>query len=191
MTLSPFWAYLDPIQSEIIGLAFTLIAATIFWMFRPRVKLIYGRANNSINHVVLPDPADETKSNSIEIYSEKFFLQNMGRKPASDVEFVLSHYPTDIGVWQPRNELIKEVAKGNCMITIPKIAPQELVIIDCVYINLRAAWISSVKCSEAVGKEVPFQTVRRFPNWVNLTFLGLALLGCAFLIQLVLKMLGT
>lgn len=178
------------LKGEFLGLLFSLLSAGVLALFRPRVRLIFGRANNSLNHVSVPDPSDAEQSNTFEIYAEKFFLQNTGKKPATDVEFVLSSWPTDINVWQPRSSEFLQVGKGLCMIAIPRIAPGELVILDCVYVNQTAARIESVKCGEALGKEVPFQTVRRFSRSVELAFLGSLLLGLAFLIQVVLTLMG-
>ncbi|MEL6799653.1 MAG: hypothetical protein AAFO80_07220 [Pseudomonadota bacterium] len=181
--LKALWDFLEPLHHEIFGLAFTLVAALLLWSFRSRVRLIYGRANNSLNHVSLPNPEDENSHNHIEVYVEKFFVQNSGRRTATNVEFILSAFPTDVSVWEPREVSYKPVEKGNCLIAIPQIAPGELVIIDCVYLNMRAARITSVKCAEALGKEVNFGTFRRFPGWFNFTAVALMLLGVAFVAQ--------
>lgn len=184
------WGSLEPVHDQVLGLAFTLLGTTILYLFRARVKLIYGRANNSLNHVSLPNPEGQATVNSLEVCTEKFYLQNLGRQPATDVEFILSDFPTDINVWEPRDVEYKRVAKSNCMVRIPKIAPGELVIIDCVYLNMRAAYVTSVKCSESLGKEVPFQTIRRYPNAFNMTIVALVLLGIAFVFQFVIAVLG-
>ena len=181
-----WWAALGAFHSEIIGLAFALLSTAILYWFRPRVKLIYGRANNSRNLIRVPSSDEETENGDTvtEIYVEKFFLQNTGRKTATNVEFVLSDFPSDISVWQPRNVTYTRVQRENCLAGIPQIAPRELVVIDCVYINQKAAWITSVKSAEALGKEVPFCTVRQFPQWVILLILITLLMGIAFAFQL-------
>ena len=181
--LDSVWNSIAPFQTQLISLAVTLFALFIAWLFRARVKLIYGRANNSLNQVRVPDPQDSQKSTFTEIYVEKFFLQNVGRKPATEVEFVLSNFPTDINIFQPRQADFVSVGKGDCMVKIPKIAPSELVIIDCVYINMQAAFITSVKCSEALGKEVPFQTIRKYPRLVEIIILIGLVFGIAFVAQ--------
>ena len=181
--LDSVWNSIGPFQTQLIGLAVTLVGLYIAWLFRARVKLIYGRANNSLNQVRVPDPQDSQRDTFTEIYVEKFFLQNIGRKPATEVAFVLSNFPTDINIYQPRQVEFVSVGKGDCMIKIPKIAPSELVIIDCVYINMQAAFITSVKCSEALGKEVPFQTIRQFPKFVYIILLILMAFGISFVVQ--------
>ncbi|MEE9387538.1 MAG: hypothetical protein V3U96_02925 [Paracoccaceae bacterium] len=182
---------LGNLQNELIGFGFTIVGALLFYLFRPRVKLIYGRANHSRNVVSVPSPDPEEKSNPTEIYVEKFFLQNSGRKTATNVEFVLSAYPADISVFQPRDVQYKNVEKGNCLIAIPQIAPGELVAIDCVYLNQIASIVSSVKCAECLGKSVPFWTTRRYPNWVFLLLWALIFFGVASLIQITIKLLGS
>jgi hypothetical protein len=185
------WEVLAPVQDQIYGLVFTLLAVFVLWLFRSKVKLVYGRANNSINHVTLPNPDDEANPNTLEIYTEKFFLQNVGRSPATDVEFVLGDWPSDVNVWQPRDVEFKNISKGNCLIRIPRVAPHELVIIDCVYLNKRAAQVTSVKCAEAMGREVAFATNKAMPPWFNWTASVLFILGIAFVVQLLIVFLGS
>ena len=180
---------LVPVQAEAASLAITLVATLVLYLFRTRVKLIYGRANNSIN-VIKVGALDEAESDRhTEIYVEKYFLQNTGRKTATNVEFILSSFPTDISVFQPRDVEYKAVEKGHCLVKIPQIAPWELVVIDCAYINQRAAWVSSVKCAEALGREVRFWTVRQFNKWVNLLILIVLLLGLAMALQIAVDLL--
>lgn len=186
--VADLWYYMGPLQGEVTGLAFSLLLVFILYLLRARVKLIYGRANNSRNVISVPDKVEQGKSIHTEIYVEKFFLQNVGRQVATNVEFILSEYPADIEVWQPRDVVYKTVAKGNCLVSIPQISSGELVIIDCAYINQKAAFITSVKCAEAVGKEVPFHTVRLFPQWVNYGIIGMLLFGVAFLVQIVFEL---
>ena len=184
------WVNLSPIHEDLIGLGFTLLAGMIFYLFKARVKLIFGRANNSLNVLSVPDPSDKNNQGPTEVYVEKFFLQNTGRRTATNVEFVLSDWPNDIRVWQPRQVEYIRAKKGECIVAIPQMAPGELVVIDCVYINKKAAFIASVKCAEALAKEVPFWTVRRFPTWVNSVFALLMVFGVAYLVQAAAKLLG-
>lgn len=183
-------SYIQPIQDELIGLAFALVTAALLYFFRSKVKLQYGRANNSRNVVFSTAPDEGGNHSETEIYVEKYFLQNMGRKAATNVEFVLSHYPTDVSVWQPREVEYKNVEKGNCLIKIPQIAPRELIVIDCLYVNREASWVTSVKCAESLGVEVPFWTLRRFPQWVYYCVSILLLLGVASVVQILLKLTG-
>lgn len=181
----------EAIQGELLGVAFALLTTFILYLFRSRAKLIYGKANNSRN-VIFTTHKDEGGERNIshEVYVEKFFLQNTGRSTATNVEFVLSSKPTDISIFPAT--VIKEqiVEKDKWHILIPQVAPGELVIIDCLYINQRASWVSSVKSAEAIGKEVRFITQRQFGNVVNLLVAALMFSGLAFIFSAIYRLLS-
>jgi hypothetical protein len=171
------WGLLTPIHNQILSLIFTLIAAVIYWVFRSRVKLIWGRTNKNLHQIKLTE-------GNLEIFCEKNFLQNTGKKPATDVEFVFSWKPDNVTVWQPRDHKQIELPSGELAVKIPFIAPKELVIIDSVYINKKGAFIASVKCAEIVGRSVDFITNRNFGTKFNITALVLIFMGAAFLLQI-------
>ena len=189
-TLTNIWSGLEPIQGEVYGVAFSLLTALIIYIFRAKVNLIYGKATNSHNLIKVLAPSEESTGRNIEIYTEKFFVQNTGRKPASNVEFVLSSAPTSISVWEPRDVQYKTLDKGECLVQIPNLAPTEMVAIDCVYIDQKAAVVMSVKCVEAVGKVVPFWTLRRFPSSIYWLIWVLIILGVAFVFQTLFAIFG-
>ena len=179
---------LEQFAGEIIGVLSALVSAFVLYLFRPRVKLIFGRANNSRN--VLEFGGQEGTPSHTEIYVEKFFLQNVGKVPATNVEFVLSNRPTDVAVWQPRDVRYLTVEKQNFMICIPQIAPQEMVVLDFVYVNQPASFVVSVKCAETLATEVRFQTVRQYPSFVNAIVAVLLFLGLTFIFQLIFYLSG-
>lgn len=176
VTLAPLQQLLVPFAGELIAFGLTLVGTLVAWLLRPKVKLIWGRSNNSLHMV----PAGEKK---VEIYAEKFFLQNTGRKAATNVEFVLSGKPHDLSVWQPRQYKEETTPDGELVVVIPFVSPGELVIIDTVYIDARAASVMSVKCAEALAKQVPFVTQRRFGPVVTTIVAILMLSGVAFLLR--------
>jgi hypothetical protein len=47
-----------------------------------------------------------------------------------------------------------------------------------------AARVTSVKCAEALGKEVPFWTLRRFPSYIYFGVWVLMFFGAASLVQI-------
>jgi len=175
--LNKSWTLLTPIHNQILSLIFTLLAAFVFWLLRSRVKLIWGRTNNNL-HLV------SSNGTNIEIFCEKHFLQNTGKKPATNVEFVFSWMPDNVTVWQPREHKQITLASGECVVQIPFIAPRELVIIDSVYLNKKGAFVASVKCAEAEGRSVDFVTNRNFGVRFNIAALLLLFFGIAFVVQL-------
>jgi hypothetical protein len=125
------------------------------------------------------------KDGNLEIFCEKHFLKNAGKKPASNVEFVFSWKPDNVAVWQPRDHKQIELPSGELAVNIPFIAPGELVIIDSAYLNKKGAFVASVKCSEATGKQVEFISNRKFGNAFNITAAILLFLGVAFIFQII------
>jgi hypothetical protein len=178
--LSKLWVLAGPVQGQIVSLGFTLLGALIFWMFRTKVKLIWGRSNNSIHFL-------QSNDAKTEIYCEKYFIQNAGRKPATDVQFVMSYKPDDFSVFPARKYEVTTNPEGHYIAKLPFIAPGELIIVDVVYIQKRAASVESVICSEAIGKSVQFVTNRNFGMMFNLTAILIFFLGIAFLVQLALS----
>ncbi|MEO9336010.1 hypothetical protein ABFT80_01060 [Mesorhizobium sp. SB112] len=174
--IQKLWAFMAPMHGQILSLIFTFVAAIIFWIARAKVKLIWGRTNNNLHMLSVND-------GNVEIFCEKHFLQNTGRKPASNVEFVFSWKPDNVTVWQPRDHKQLSLASGEYSVQIPYIAPGELVIIDSVYLNKRGAFIASVKCSEALGKQAAFWTNRNFGWTFNYIVMILIILGIAFVFQ--------
>lgn len=175
--LTPLFEITSPFAGELIAFALTLAGTFVLWLLRPKVKLIWGRSNNSLHMV----PSGDKR---VEIYSEKFFLQNTGRKPATDVEFVLSGKPHNLSVWQPRQYKEETSPAGHLVINLPFVSPGELIIIDCVYIDARAAAVESVKCAEALAKQVQFVTQRKYGNFISTLVAVLMLSGAAFLVRL-------
>ena len=166
--------------APIISVLLTAVISTVAYAFRPKVKIIWGRANNSYNTL-------RTDNSQTGVYCEKHYVQNTGRKPATDVEFVYHHAPTEIGIWQARDYAKKQTPEGHFMITIPRIAPRELVIIDSIYINLITADVISVKNGEAVGKRVNFVVNRQFGRLMQALFLLLFFGGIAFYLTILIR----
>ena len=166
--------------APIISVIVAALISGLAHIFRPKVKIIWGRANNSYNNL-------KSDNNVTGIYCEKYYVQNVGRKPATDVEFVYHHAPTEIGIWQARDYSKKETPEGNFMITIPRIAPKELVIIDSIYVNRIVADVISVKNGEVVGKPVNFVVNRLFSRPMQVVFLLTFIGGVAFYLSLLIK----
>ncbi|WP_417410528.1 hypothetical protein [Hoeflea sp.] len=176
MVLQELWNWMSPVHDQIWSLLFTLLVGVIYWIFRRRVKLVWGMSSNSIHF----PPAENEK---IEIYAEKYYVQNVGKKPAHNIEIVMTYRPDDVSLYQPRDHKENMNPNGKFIISIPFIAPGELVVLDVLYISKRAAVVESVKCDEALGKQVGFVTNRRFGHAFNFTAIALFFLGIAFLVQ--------
>lgn len=169
---------LTSLTPQLLSLGVTLFSAFIIWFFRPKVNLIWGRPNNNIHFV-------QSNAEKTEIYCEKYFLQNTGMKAVTDVQFVMSYRPDDVSVFPSRNYTENTNPAGHFIVLIPFISPGELVVIDVVYIQKRAANIKAVICNEMAGKNVEFITNRFFGKVFSVSALALFLCGIAFVIQVI------
>lgn len=152
----------DNIVDELFGFLAALGILLVQYLARVRAKLIYGRANNSRNVVFSPGNDESGAKIANEIYVEKYFIQNVGKATATNVEFVLSSKPTDVSIYPPTTIKEQFVGHGEWHISIPQIAPSELIIVTCLYLNQKAAWVTSLKSAETVGNEVQFLTQRQY-----------------------------
>ncbi len=185
--VSALWELLTSLGEQFVALAFTLIAALIFYAFRLRPILAFGRAHSSLHNLNLSQNQDgpPEESQFLEIYNEQFFVQNKGRKPATEVSLVLSHFPRNISIKPGQKVSYEAIENGQCLIKLPYIAAGELITLDCVYLNQRAANFASVRCSESVGREVNFFTVQRFSGLTYGLIWLLILFGVAFVVQFI------
>lgn len=175
-------------MDELLGVVGALLVAFTLAKFKPRAKLVYGRANNSRN-VVFTQQTEELAGQQHEVYVEKYYVQNLGKAPATNVEFVLSSQPSDTSIYPPSNIQHNLLAHGEWQTLIPQVSPGELVVLDCLYINQPAAFVASVKSSETVGQGIEFVTQRKFGPIANLAVGTLMFAGCAFFLSLLVQLL--
>jgi len=155
------WAALSPFQSQIIAFALTLAAALLTYFFRAKVKLIYGFTNNSFHQL-------KTETGPVNVFCEKHYVQNIGKKPAENVEVVFS----------TRSFEKKNGPDGQLILAIPYLSPNELIIIDTIHVNSRTAELRAVHCPENSGKRVEFWVQRKLRRshyifWVIASLLGI------------------
>ena len=169
---------LDTAFPQIIAFCLTSASALAVYWLRPRVNLIYGRANNSLHTLRGTDtPA--------QVYCEKLYIQNVGKKPAEKVDVMLNGTPSEFTVFPPCNFHQQVDSDGNLILSLPFIAARELIIIDTIHINKRAAEILSVRCPERVGKQVNFWVQKKPSKAVMIAIACIMLLGVFFLFQIV------
>ena len=178
--LQTIWTNFD---NEIVSFIFSICTALILWVFRGKVRLIWGQANKSWHSV----PVQE---GDLSIINEKYFAQNLGTSPANNVEIVYNGKPTKLMIFPQRDYKTNTNPDGAHIVTIPYISPKELITLDAIYIGENQGNILSVKCKEQEGKQVPFFVVRKFSMNVYRTIWALIILGMTFLVSLILKAIG-
>jgi hypothetical protein len=180
--LQEIWTVLAPAREFLLAVAISVVTAVLLWLFRARVKIIWGSTTFNYHEFRLkPDAAP------ISISTEKYFVQNVGRKPASSVEMVFSAVPTSYTLWPPMDHTSKLSPNGNFHLHVPSLAPFQLLIVDAIDIGLNNPKIIAVNCPDAITNPVRFGPQRQFGVGVTVLVGFLMLSGLIGVIYLLLQ----
>ena len=151
------WEVLRPFQDFLTAILLSLVTAFLLSLFRPRVKLIWGSTSLNFHRFKMSN-----EGGPIQVTTEKLFVQNMGKKAATNVELVLSDMPTSYTLWTPREHKKGLLDGGGFFIKFESLAPSELLIVDTIDVDLRNPRLVAVNCPEAISKRVEFLPQRQF-----------------------------
>lgn len=165
----------EPIQKFVYALILSGATSWLIWIFRARVSLIWGSTSKNLHSFNVFN--EKNQALPISVWTEKFYVQNIGRKPALLVEIVLSAPPNSYNIWSPREHSVSLLPNGNFVIKVPAVAPRELVIVDIIDLDLKRISILSVNCPEALSRTVEFQVTRKFNLMFNVVIFGLLISG--------------
>jgi hypothetical protein len=182
--IAEIWKSLGPFQPQLLAFVLTTAGGITAYLLRSKVKLIWGRANNSF-HVLRP-----TEQQPVNVYCEKLYVQNLGSKSAEKVEIILSSVPSELSIFPPRQYERKAIENGQLLIALPFIAPRELVIFDTIHVDSSTAEIISVHCPEAVGFRVDFWVLRKFRPRYYFTLTLFTGLGIFYATQVFIRLLA-
>lgn len=177
------WLKLAPVHDFISAIVITLASAFLLWLFRAKVKLIWGSTSTNFHSFKLREDGDR-----ISIWTEKFFLQNVGKKAASNIEVVFSESITSYNLWAPRDHTCKLLTNGNFVINVPSLAPGELLIVDMIDIDARSPRLLSVNCPDALSTQVKFLARRQFGKPITALVAYLMLSGCVGTVYFLLRL---
>ncbi len=181
--VAEIWLKLAPLHEVISAIIITLTSAFLLWLFRAKVKLIWGSTSTNFHSFKLLEDGDP-----VSIWTEKFFVQNAGKKAASNIEIVFSEPLTSYNLWSPRDHSSKLLSNGNFVINIPSLAPRELLIVDMIDIDARSPRLLSVNCPDALSTQVKFLAQRQFGKPVTALVAYLMLSGFVGTVYLLLRL---
>ena len=172
--LADIFTSLEPWKEELISIGLTMLSSYLLWIFRAKVKLTWGSTSTNFHKFRLADDGAP-----IAIWTEKFFVQNVGKKSALNIELVFSASMTSYNVWPPREHTCVAMENGNFLIKIPSLAASELLIVDMIDIESMNPRLLTVNCPDAIAQEVEFQVNRKFGTLFNM-FIGFLMLAGVF-----------
>jgi hypothetical protein len=183
--------FLALFQKEIISLGFALLTALILWMFRARVRLLWGLTHAFAFMLRPAPPTPEADGSQLPApppflaHSRSLILVNWGRLPATNVEVVFNWRPDNLEVWPPRP--FEEIFNPDHRFTVrfANLAPKEQFQIEVLTAH-EMPNVANVRCSECVGTLIPIQPMRVWPKWMYVIFWCLCFLGLAAVVYVVL-----
>lgn len=185
--------FLEPFQKELVSLGFALLTALVLWLFRARVRLLWG-LTHGFAFMIRPTPPAPAAQGGAQlpapqpflILSTSLILVNDGRVPATNVEVVFNWQPENFEVWPARPYQTVTGADGRFTLQFANVAPKEQFQIELLTAHRRPDMLN-VRCSECVGRAIPMRPMRILPKWASITFWSLAFLGLAAVIYIVIS----
>ncbi len=181
--LQDLWVYFEPIHELLLAVSIALIITYVRWLFRAKVEIIWGSTSLSYHNFKLTEDGAP-----IAVSTEKLYVQNVGKKPASNIELILTDIPTSYTLWSPRDHQSKAMAGGGFSITVPSLASSELLIVDVIDIDSRNPKLLSVNCPDAIPKVVQYEAQRQFGKYLEAIAAFLMFVGLIACIYVVLKL---
>ena len=154
------WNSLAAFYEFFSALILSLATAAIIALFRPKVKLTWGSTSLSFHTFKVHEDGEP-----ISVSTEKLYVQNVGKRSAHNIELILTAKPTSYTLWQPREHSAKMIDNGRFAISVPSLAPKELLIIDLIDIDLLQPKLMAVNCPDVIADEVEFLAQRKF-GWM-------------------------
>ena len=157
----------------------TSFVTLLIYVFRPKVKLIWG-SKSDFKHIMRPKADGQQQ---IVVHTAHYFLQNVGRLPAKQVELVLNFSCDEISIWPQRQYSVSKNNEGRQIVAIDFIASKEAVDVFLLNIGNDLPALMNVKCPDAEGKPVPISYNRSMPKIVYFCCWSLIFLGVVFIIE--------
>jgi hypothetical protein len=188
----------EAFQTDLIAVGFTFFAAVMFYLFRSRPQLVWGKLHEFVflvpgfvaagqqNDAVSP-ATNPTQPPAMNVHTASIIVLNAGRLPATEVEVTFNWTPANYNIWPVRPYTPHESPDRRFTLKFSYVAPNERFQIELFSIP-PLPQVLSIRCKECVGKQLPMWTVRKFPQWVIILLWTFILFGIAFLVETLIKL---
>ncbi len=158
----------------------SLVVGLLITRLQPKAKLVYW-----FPHVANFD-IDADPGPPISFQTSALTVQNLGRRAAGDVQIILSGEPTDLQMYPiiPHEE--HETEDGHFVLTIPRLAPREIVTLQIVGLGYFPALLN-LRSDAGVAHQVPVEIQSINPAWLNSSVGALFLVGLGVTIYWVIR----
>ena len=164
-------------ELQIFSIVGALAVIFIRYLFRAKSKLVY-----SIPHSFSYMVNSEGDQQPFLVFTASIWIQNLGRQPATDIEFTFNYKPQNYNVWPPRPYEGCTHTDGRYTLKFLNMAPNELIQIGLINSKQELPNVVSFRSKEGIGTILMMQPcpVISKPTLYGLWFLVFA--GVAALI---------
>ena len=155
---------------ELAAIILPLILSFIKYASSPKSRVIYSKSHGFCYNV-------KDNEGGMLIYTETYFLQNIGRKSPTTIEITLNYEPQNFAIWPARDYSSRKNPEGNMIISLPGLNPGEYFTLNMLQAHNQLPRVKNVRTNEGITKEVPMAPMRVWPKSFLLSILALMLIG--------------
>ena len=170
-------------QLQLISAAFTLLAALIKYLLRPKSRLIYSRPHGFTFFL------KNENGTSFNVSTSSIWVTNAGREPANEVEVTFNYPPQIYSVWPARNHEEIKAPDDRYTLKFANIAPKEFFQIELLVTAAALPEVINFRSKEGVASNIMMIPMRVYPKAMNMLLGFLVLVGATTLVYLVLSFL--
>ena len=153
-----------------IATGITSFAVGVLLMYlRPKAKLVFWSPHNFRYRL-------GAAQNNLEIQTDAWTIQNIGRAKTENVDFVFGEQPDHYQLQPSISHDTETLQNGNFLIRIPELAPKEVVTVQILsYTKLPQPL--TIRSDAGLAQTIPIQFQRILPKWLAALLLLLMLIG--------------
>jgi len=115
----------------------------------------------------------------ITVQTDSINIQNLGGKEAEDIEIIFKEKP-DHFQFTPSVQFTTEQTPNNeYIIRLKSLGPKEFITLHILSYKTLPK-VDVIRCKTGVASKMPYQTLKKFPRWFELTSAFLLLVGLGF-----------
>jgi len=161
---------MEPLIGYIATGIVSLVVGLLLQRFQSRPKLLYWLPGSFIF---------ELKDPKVTIRTDSLTIQNVGRKPAKNVEIVHKYKPDHFHFSTAISFSEETTPNGEHIIKIPSLGAKEFVNIQLLS-HVQQPILLNVRSDDLPAQLIQVQLQRMFPKWVYASVGVLLLLGLGF-----------
>jgi len=148
----------------------------------PKSQVVFWYPHNSFFQV--PQPG--AKGTTFNVLTSAVTVQNLGRRPARNVELMYNRQPDHFTVTPDRPRTERTTAQGQHVITMATLGHNEWFTVEVLgFANM--AVLTHVRSEDGEGRLVPVMQQRVIPRWVQQVFVVCFVVGAGVLLYWALR----